>query len=392
MTETLMNEKEGKNNGFEGTAFFEPLKFLGSICIIGMHYCDCVGKLMMSRRLELFSRSPALNYISYVSYTFVEMFFLFSGVVFVKAYKKRLEEGERIADFIGRRYKRFFPGIAITTTIMFLMNLLLYLETGALFWAGHLDLRKLFFDYLCAGTAGYGTGVDPINSPLWYIAILLQCYLLAALLVRREKKTGKQYCYLIPVLLGIYVIVSRSHYFLFNIQFARGCISFFIGIIIGNNIDKIREGISKTKRMILCVILFCILIFFCIVFVFTVSDPYAFSNNYGAVLPYALLFYPPLVILLLCSKAVNKICDNKILRYLGRISYGMYIWNFPLMITFCYLICISIIPVDMIESPFGFIGVLFAHVLAGVIMNEAGKFLKNSKQKKTKEKQSCASQ
>ena len=72
---------------------------------------------------------------------------------------------------------------------------------------------------------------------------------------------------------------------------------------------------------------------------------------------YSFIFFPALITLLYDTKWLNKICSTKFVKYLGNISYGIYMWNFPILITFHILNVFNIVQMQVLT--WEFIGILF---------------------------------
>lgn len=70
--------------------------------------------------------------------------------------------------------------------------------------------------------------------------------------------------------------------------------------------------------------------------------------------------------LLYDCKAVNAICSHKVVKYLGNISFGIYMWNFPILITLHILVIIEIIHIDITSYKFMVVLVLIHIMVASV--------------------------
>ena len=83
---------------------------------------------------------------------------------------------------------------------------------------------------------------------------------------------------------------------------------------------------------------------------------------------YTFLVFSPIIILLYDIKWLNRICSNKFIKWLGNISFGIYLWNFPILITLHLLYTFNImnIPIDSMQF---FIINFFIHILIASISN-----------------------
>ncbi len=74
---------------------------------------------------------------------------------------------------------------------------------------------------------------------------------------------------------------------------------------------------------------------------------------------YALIVFPCLIVLLYDCRWLNRLCSTKGIKWLGNISFSMYLWNFPICISMHLLIVTGVLPLRV--TSWGFF-VLFAAV------------------------------
>lgn len=337
-----------KKNEF---AFFNILRFIGAISIaIFLHYYDHF-LLNMDRDLWFKDYSIAKN-LSQYSYVFVEMFFMISGILFSFVYKKKIEEGEKFDKFIIARYKRIFPLVIISSIFMYITNAIYFKKFKMFYSCGSLSMLELIYDVLFSGTIILGTGITPLNGPLWYIGPLMICYVIAYILTKLYIKYKSKLIFFIPVFIGSAILLCNYNCFILNKYVARGLIAFFMGMIIfsDNILNRINELNNNYKKILKS----CLIIIIVIGIYSTVSKhndllasskynkmteyPNNMINYYNNLFIYIYLVFIPLFYLLYDVKWINKICDTKFCRYLGNISYSIYIWNFPILITITYIL------------------------------------------------------
>lgn len=356
-----------KQKGNENTnkfAFFNLLRFFGAILIaVFLHYYDHFLPYLDGR--FWFKEKSFAQFLAQNSYVFVEMFFMISGILFYHHYLKKIEDGETIDGFIKKRYKRIFPLVIISSIFMFLANMIYFKKFDLFYSCGQLSLMELTFDIVFAGTLGFGP-TNPINGPLWYIGPLMVCYLIAFFLTKLSKKLKTDLVFLIPIIIGSFIFLRNINFFLLNQNMARGLIAFFIGVLIFNKkIINYIDNMTIVKKIIFRIIMVLIISAFVLVNISSSKD--LFMNDlFGTLFSYIVYFFIPLFYLLYDIKWFNKICDTKFIKYLGNISFSIYIWNFPIMIVLTYIIKAGMITMNF-ES-WKFIVLFFViHIIVGTI-------------------------
>lgn len=97
------------------------------------------------------------------------------------------------------------------------------------------NLSEILLDIFCI-RSGWGLSTSPpCNGPFWFVDVLLMMYLLFWLLVKLSKGDGGKLCLGCGLLtiVGLFIISSKSEYFIFDDRYAgRGLSTFFIGCIL----------------------------------------------------------------------------------------------------------------------------------------------------------------
>ena len=217
--------------------YFNILRFLGAICIaILLHWNDhMLTALQLNNSL---SNHKIIYYLSTHSYVFVEMFYIISGFLFAKVYMNRIINNKEysLKKFMLSRYIRIFPLVIISSIVMYLLDMIYYQKFNLFFSCGNLKFIDLLFDVLIGGTNTFGTSIMPINGPLWYIGPLFICYILAYLLTKIYNKKDNKILFVLPILVGIFIIKTNFNFFLLNYSVSRGLVAFFVGLLLGNSI------------------------------------------------------------------------------------------------------------------------------------------------------------
>lgn len=347
-----------KENAF---AYFYLLKFIGSFLIaIFLHYNDHFLTYLYTP--NPFHPRSLWYFLSHESHIFVEMYFLISGILFTYAYKGKIQNGLSLSSFLLGRIKRIYPWAIVTTLYMYFANYLLFQKTGEVWSCGTLSRKDLLFDLLLAGKCIFH-GNKTLNAPIWYISILMLVYLLSFLLTSIGKKITKNsklehLFYLVPILLGIGMRFSKTQAPFWNEDIARGLIAYFSGILLGEFLkwnDLSQKRIQKLSFRISLGFLFVLSVIILQRFMLKLGDPYLTSFS-------ALVVFPLLLLLCYDVRWLNRLCETNPMKWLGMISFGIYLWNFPIYITLHFLIQCNYLKIT-INSPYFLILVGLLHLL-----------------------------
>lgn len=310
-------------------AFFNLLKFLAALFVaVLLHYNDHF--LTYLGLTNPFSEGSFLWQYSIRSYVFVELFFILSGILFIYAYQTKIQKGLSFPKFIWKRYLRIFPLVMFSTIYMYLANLFLSKTTGTLWSCGSLSVKGLLCDMFFAGKSIFH-GAKTLNAPVWYVNVLMLCYCISYLLAYVGKKWEHNVLYLLPLSLGIIMRFTNLQYAFWNEDIARGFVAFFTGTILAVLFPFLHKRILCDRR-----VTYCFRLFFGMLFLITlyIANQYIYplGQTYFTTFS-ALLVFPALLFFLYDCKWLNKICAGPLCKWLGAISFDVYIWNFPIYIT-----------------------------------------------------------
>ena len=323
-----------KNNDL---AFLNIFRFVGSVFVACfLHFYD--HTLLYLTQFQRFSNG-ILNLIATDSFIFVEMFFMISGILFSLNYKDKIASGTlTFGKFMKKRVLRLWPCIIASTIVMYILNVIYYANFNTLFRFGTLRLSRLIMDISVFNTTLFGADEASLNAPIWYIGVLMLCYVIAYFIAKKSKKVG--YFYALFIFIGVALLYKNTTYIIFNTYVARGLFSFFLGALVFNDglVDKFK---SKANYFVKSMLLIIPIIFITLIYFY---ESYLCVTLHDKVIAYDILFFLPLIVFFYRNNIVNKVCDNKFFNYLGNISYGIYIWNFPIIISEVLLINLGIIP------------------------------------------------
>lgn len=246
----------------------------------------------------------------------VEMFFLISGFCFFHFYSENIKN-EKIngKTFFLKRFFRLYPLYIFTTVVVAVLQLIYNKINGRYFGAGvDFSAMNIVLNILCM-SRGYVTNeIYPYNGPAWFINVLIIDYFLFFIISKYIKNVNKR----LGVIGGLIILGLTLKFFnfqfpIFNVEVGRGLTNFFMGGIIEYIYNK------KHIQIVSLLIIAC-----------------AFFLNLTSYYYIVLLLFPSLLILLILND--KYIPDIKILKYLGKISFSMY------LIHYCYMGLIKILP------------------------------------------------
>ena len=295
---------------------FDILKFVCAIIIACVyHYKNDFYNV------TLFDNIPVLRELTSYGYVLVEIFFIISGFLFFKRYFKKIKEQKlSFTSFMKKRYSRLIFVSGLTIILMFLLEQFYYLKNGSYWLCYSNDLGSLILQLI-----GIQYWVNAytlsLNNVVWYISVLLFCYILFFYLSRLVIKKKNIFIFLIPFVISLLVQNYSLNVPLLNYDMTRGIISFSVGVLLGCFTENL-----KNKKVI---------------FIFSFSNLLLVSLCYallgrqilGELIFLNVIVYPIIILILICIDDKLKFISSKFTKYLGNISFGIYLWNLPIQLT-----------------------------------------------------------
>ena len=308
---------------------FDFLKFIACILIVFHHYQQMVGLFF----------EGGINFCwgSFNVGLLVEFFFLLSGFL-LTGYVKSIQADLSFMQFWGKRYLRLFPIMALST-VCYEVLLVIFNYVGApyLTWYAptNIDVWGCIVTALGMQTGGVFS-IQTINSPAWYISVLLICYAVFYFLVKvsNDRKINVICLFAIIVLIGIAIDTYAIDLPFLNQYTKRGYYAFFWGAIVG---QIFRDRDSKLREVVGGLLLssgVVALIIFC-------SE----SVEYG--IEYLMTFIVfPSIIVVFNHPIVKRVLQFSVWKVLGDISFGVYMWHVNVLLA-AYIAISTILHGDM---------------------------------------------
>jgi len=307
-------------------------------------------------------------------YLGVDIFFVISGYLITSIiYKELLTTNNfNILNFYQRRIRRIIPILLVVLTFTIIVGKIIlfpfpFLELTKSIFSSIFFYSNYFF-YLIG--LEYG-GIEAQFKPLlhtWSLAVEEQFYIIFPILFFIIFKFNRKYLLVLLSLLfflSFFSILKFNNFYNFNFySFSSRMWEILAGSVLAYvKLNKKIENNKIPKTLLTYVGL--ILVIFCLIF--TGSHQEFNYFNYNLVL---VVLGTCLIISYIEEKSlIYKLLTNKILVFIGLISYSLYLWHYPIfafskiinftegslikkIIIFLLILLLSIISYFVIEKPF----------------------------------------
>lgn len=282
-------------------------------------------------------------------YLGVPIFFLISGYLITDHFFNTVDAGNKfsLGDFYVKRIRRLYPGLLFVLLasgayiVLFLKNLLYHLDQ--IFVTNVLNVYNWWQIF---NGQSYFERFANNESPfthLWTLSIEGQFYIVWPLLLLLFIKLGVKksrifwFAMIVSIISAIWMAIlyqpgvdpSRVYYGtdtrLYSILL--GC-----GLAIIWPAEKLKQGVMKSDKWILNIVgllSFALMLFM----IFTVKDSAPFLYR-GGMFIFSVVTCIFIAVVAHPSAIWDKILSNKLFHYVGARSYGLYLYQFPVMIFF----------------------------------------------------------
>jgi len=263
----------------------------------------------------------------------VDLFFVLSGFLITDILLKTKNSPGYLKNFYGRRVLRIFPLyylslfiflIVLPRTDGFPIDLSYYINNQWWFWAYLQNWFLIFFD------AGNTT---TMIQHYWSLAVEEQFYIIWPFVILLIRKPGRFLVFTSLLLLGVIsarFIIWQMHVKEFN-YFGLYTYTRIDGLCIGSMLAVLMKINSSFLRKYSSVVVFTLAGFNFLFYFF--NRRHEFSFPYLAIIGYttfaivfALVVYEAVA---RENKIINFILGIRLLRFFGKISYGLYVFHWP---------------------------------------------------------------
>lgn len=312
------------------------IRFPLSIAIVIYHY-----RLVFYGAIP-YGYNPIISYLYANGGLCTEIFFAISGLLLYWHHSQKLRSTENkekdFLPFILKRMIRIYPLMILTTVcaaFCLWITLILFPE-GHLISAGwatdsiHITLVAFVLS-ICGIQSGWVSDGDyaAVYGASWYLSVLMICNILFYLILKscKRDRVKENCCFIFLIIFGVYLCLnSRICFPLMYSWTGRGYTSFFVGVLIAQIIPNIN---TNKKRYFSLIISVCFI--FLYFFLFKLE---CLGNSRVAT---SLVMSPALLLCLTNSKLITVISHNRLISYLGNISFEVYLWHLPLVMWFYFI-------------------------------------------------------
>lgn len=326
---------------------FDFLRVIATILIVFHHYQQIIGLY--------FDKGINFCWGRYNVGLVVEFFFLLSGFLIAR-YIEKIQQGMGFLNFFLKKYFRLLPMMAITA-VVYEMLIILFECVGASYLKWYVSTEVNIWGCILTALGVHCGGffmVDTINSPTWYLSVLILCYVIFYCLIKLSNviKIKPVFLFGVMVFLGVIVKFSNINIPWLNFYTSRGYYSFFYGVMMGLCWGK-RD--SKSKEAIVGLVISGIVMVL------------GSSSMFKPFIEYWMTFviYPTILIIFNLS-GVKKLFCCRIWKHLGDISYNVYVWHVNVLLALYCFISVVIVRFS-IYSLYGMLLYTFICFVVGAI-------------------------
>lgn len=283
------------------------LKFVGALLILQHHYQLNTGLLIIGGKF----------YWGFI----VEFFFLVSGFLAVNSIEKVKQQS--FGKFLINKFSRLYPMAIVTVLGYAVGEWIFYRLTGLWYRDVDVGLWNLLASGLLIFQGGPIGNIDlGANNPVWYLCVLLICYVIYYGLVKlaQKLKVSPAFFFIFMIFVGLSVNTYGLSLPYFNSYTARGYFAFFFGAFLYYIIAVVPKKQSILVSLIVLVV---------VALPKLIHYPELYDNSQMIA---TFLVYPSIVTLFINSEWLNKVLGNKISGYLGGVSYEIYLWHGPCLV------------------------------------------------------------
>ena len=290
-----------------------------------------------------FASNSAIETLNH-GYLAVDFFFILSGFVIGYAYDDRWGKSLTMKDFFKRRLIRLHPMVIMGAVL----GAITFCIQGSVQWDGtHVAISMIMLSLLCTiffipamPGVGYevrGNGeMFPLNGPCWSLFFEYIGNILYALFIRRlSNKALTVFVVLLGVALAAFAVFNVSTYgnigvgwTLDGVNFLGGSLRMLFPFSLGMLMSRNFKPMKVKGAFWICAI--------ALIALFSVPyleglEPLCMNGVYEA---FCVIVAFPIILWIGASGTTTDVQSTKVCKFLGDISYPVYVIHYPLMYLF----------------------------------------------------------
>ena len=325
------------------------LRGIACLFIVCYHYsCLFVGDWGLS--YDAAAWMPPLKYLFEYSKNAVELFFMAAGFLTAWNYRQSIA-GMSFASYFRKHYGKLI-GASAAVNLWALLNALIRSRIGLTEGLNQPTLLRTVLSVLMVNTGwftSYSQTQLPINSTMWFIDVLLLCYLLYFVIGKLGKQSSVYVGLCITMVMIGWVCLEHSPRLPFLWTFdGRGYATFFLGALLAE--FQMRVQVKQRKR--LTAFLGCFIVAF-----FLFHSVVGFEKVFG---PFGTLKYvryfefvvaPGLLLAAVNLPLVSRFLSREPFLWLGALSSAIYYVHNNCMEDYMILNSLAGEPVNLLSFP-----------------------------------------
>ncbi|MCE2616330.1 MAG: acyltransferase family protein [Phocaeicola sp.] len=277
-------------------------------------------------------------------YLAVDFFFILSGFVIGYAYDDRWKKGFTKKNFFKRRLIRLHPMVVLGAVL----GLITFCLQGNIQWDGtHVATSSVMLAVLCGmflipATPGgsyevRGNGeMYPLNGPFWSLFFEYIGNILYGIFIHKlSTKILAGLTFILGVILIWFTTLDISHYGSLGIGWTLDTVNFFGGALrmlfpysMGMLLSRIFHPIKVNGTFWICSLV--LLLLFCVPFI-SAMEPFCMNGLFES---FCIIIVFPALVWLGASGTTTDKKSTGICKFLGDISYPLYMVHYPFMYLF----------------------------------------------------------
>jgi len=258
------------------------------------------------------------------AYVAVDLFFVLSGIVISMNYGERISQGISLAAFVCNRLARLYPLYLLTSAVGFIHAYALYAagKYDPNTWKAVGDIPSMLANLAMLPNVRIGGSASqvlfPFNGPAWSVFAEIWVNILFFVWARAG---GRHLAFIVLLAAAALIVAAGDHGNVDggwgSVHMAIGLLRAIFGFFIGVAIWKHRSRFARVFGAV-PVEVYAVLI---------LVHPLFSSTQIVRELVVVLVLVPGCV----ASALVNRsmLLENPVARWLGVISYGVYLWQIP---------------------------------------------------------------